>query len=88
MQLSLSLPDELVQHFSSEEELRRTVYEDFVIEQRQSGMISLSKAAELLELSYAEFFALQSQKGLLRSVGFQANTKLRVAQEDNTPGNG
>lgn len=64
MQLTLTLPDELVAHFQSEDELRRTLYEDFVIEQRQSGVISLSKAAELLDLSYEEFFALLGRKGL------------------------
>lgn len=64
MQLTLTLPDELVAHFQSEEELRRTVYEDFIIEQRQSGAISLSKAAELLGISYEEFFALLGKKGL------------------------
>ncbi len=64
MQLSLTLPDELVAHFHTEEELRRTIYEDFVIEQRQSGVISLSKAAELLGISYDEFFALLGKKGL------------------------
>ncbi len=64
MQLTLTLPEELTQHFTNEEQLRRTVYEDFIIEQRQSGVISLSKAAELLDISYNEFFALLSQKGL------------------------
>jgi len=64
MQLTLTLPDELVAHFRSEEELRRTLYEDFVIEQRQSGAISLSRAADLLGMSYEEFFQLLGKKGL------------------------
>lgn len=64
MQLTLTLPEELAQNFASEEELRRTVYEDFIIEQRQSGAISLSKAAELLGMNYGEFFALLGRKGL------------------------
>lgn len=64
MQLTLTLPDELAANFQSEDELRRTLYEDFIIEQRQVGAISLSKAAELLDLSYQEFFALLGQKGL------------------------
>ena len=64
MRLTLTLPDELVAHFQSEDELRRTLYEDFISEQRQSGVISLSKAAELLDLSYEDFFALLGRKGL------------------------
>ncbi len=64
MQLTLTLPDELVAHFHSEEELRRTLYEDFIIEQRQSGAISLSLAAELLGISYEAFFLLLGKKGL------------------------
>ncbi len=46
MQLTLTLPDELAANFQSEDGLRRTLYEDFIIEQRQVGAISLSKAAE------------------------------------------
>ena len=64
MQLTLTLPDELAANFQSEDDLRRTLYEDFIIEQRQAGAISLSKAAELLDVSYEEFFALLGRKGL------------------------
>ncbi|MFB1486061.1 MULTISPECIES: UPF0175 family protein [unclassified Thiocapsa] len=64
MQLTLTLPDELAANFQSEDDLRRTLYEDFIIEQRQAGAISLSKAAELLDVSYREFFALLGRKGL------------------------
>jgi predicted HTH domain antitoxin len=64
MQLTLTLPDELAANFQSEDDLRRTLYEDFIIEQRQAGAISLSKAAELLAVSYEEFFALLGRKGL------------------------
>ena len=64
MQLTLTLPDELVAHFPNEEALCRTVYEDFIIEQRQSGRISLSRAAELLGISYEAFFFLLGEKGI------------------------
>ncbi|NEX15477.1 MAG: hypothetical protein C1943_02280 [Halochromatium sp.] len=64
MQLTLTIPDDLAGDFQNEDELRRTLYEDFVIAQRQAGAISLSRAAELLNLSYEEFFALLGQKGL------------------------
>ena len=64
MHVTLDVPDELSQNFQSIEVLKRTIYEDFVIEQRQQGTISLSKAAALLNITYAEFFALLSAKGL------------------------
>jgi predicted HTH domain antitoxin len=64
MQLTLSIPDELAADFHSEDDLKRALYEDFIIAQRQAGVISLGRAAELLDLSYQEFFALLGQKGL------------------------
>lgn len=63
-QVTLEIPDELATNFSSIEELRRTLYEDFIIEQRQQGRLSLGEAAELLDLTYSEFFMLLGQKGL------------------------
>jgi predicted HTH domain antitoxin len=62
--VTLEIPDELIRNFSSLEEVRRVLYEDFVIEMRQSGVISLSRAAELLGLNYHEFFSLLGKKGL------------------------
>lgn len=64
MQLTLTLPDELAANFQSEDDLKQTLYEDFIIAQRQAGVISLSKAAELLGVTYEEFFALLGRKGL------------------------
>jgi hypothetical protein len=64
MQLTLTLPDELAANFQSEDGLRRTLYENFIIQQRQARVIRVSKAAELLDLSYGAFFALLGQKGL------------------------
>jgi predicted HTH domain antitoxin len=62
--ITLEIPDELANHFATEEDMRRTVYEDFVIEQRQNGTISLGEAAKLLNITYTEFFHLLGQKGL------------------------
>ncbi len=62
--ITLEIPDEIVRNFNSIEDIRRTLYEDFIIEQRQRGAISLSKAAELLGITYSEFFALLGRKGL------------------------
>jgi predicted HTH domain antitoxin len=62
--LTLEIPDELASQFESEEEMRRTVYEDFVIERRQNGALSLGEAAKLLNITYTDFFHLLGQKGL------------------------
>ncbi len=62
--LTLEIPDELASQFETEEEMRRTVYEDFVIERRQNGVLSLGEAAKLLNITYTEFFHLLGQKGL------------------------
>lgn len=61
--VTLEIPDELASQFESEEEMRRTVYEDFVIERRQNGALSLGEAAKLLNITYTEFFHLLGQKG-------------------------
>jgi predicted HTH domain antitoxin len=62
--VTLEIPDELIRNFSSLEDVCRVLYEDFIIEMRQRGIISLSRAAELLGLSYHELFALLGKKGL------------------------
>jgi len=62
--ITLEIPDELACQFDTEEDMRRTVYEDFVIEQRQNGALSLGEAAKLLNITYTEFFHLLGQKGL------------------------
>ncbi len=62
--ITVEIPDDLAANFDTPEAIRRALFEDFVIEQRQRGVISLGKAAELLGLTYAAFFDLIGQKGL------------------------
>jgi predicted HTH domain antitoxin len=62
--VTIEVPTDLAERFATIEDLRQTVYEDFVIEQRQRGNISLGRAAELLGMSYGEFFDLLGEKGL------------------------
>ena len=62
--ISIQIPDDILDNFNNVEEIERAVYEDFVIEQRQNGNISLGRAAELLGISYSEFFDLLGKKGL------------------------
>ena len=62
--ISIEIPDEILESFNNVDEICKTVYEDFVIEQRQNGNISLGRAAELLGITYTEFFDLIGKKGL------------------------
>ncbi|WP_295450961.1 UPF0175 family protein [uncultured Thiodictyon sp.] len=62
--ITVDIPDELAANFDTPDAIRRALFEDFVIEQRQRGVISLGKAAELLGISYPEVFELLSSKGL------------------------
>ena len=62
--VTIEIPDELAEQFTSVDEIRRTVYEDFIIEQRQKENLSLGQAAELLGITYTEFFDLLGKKGL------------------------
>ena len=62
--IQIDIPQDIADSFFTVDELRQTVYEDFIIEQRQQGKISLGRAAELLGVTYREFFLLLGQKGL------------------------
>ncbi|MCP4399031.1 MAG: hypothetical protein GY801_17235 [bacterium] len=59
-----TMPADIAESFETLDDLRRTMYEDFVIEQRQRGNISLGRAAELLGISYQAFYNLFGEKGL------------------------
>ena len=62
--ITIDIPDDLAANFETVEAIRRTLLEDFVIEQRQRGVISLGRAAELLGLSSSEFLELLGSRGL------------------------
>ena len=62
--VTIEVPADIAESFSTLDDLRQTMYEDFVIEQRQRGNISLGRAAELLGISYGAFFDLLGEKGL------------------------
>ncbi len=62
--ITIDVPADIAESFETLDDLRRTVYEDFVIEQRQRGNISLGRAAELLDITYRAFFDLLGEKGL------------------------
>lgn len=62
--ITVDLPEDVLDNFANVDEIRKAIYEDFIIAQRQKGHISLGRAAELLGLSYTEFFDLLGRKGL------------------------
>ncbi len=62
--ITIEIPEEIACRFESVEDIRRTMYEDFIIEQRQYGNLSLGETARLLGITYAEFFELLGKKGL------------------------
>lgn len=62
--VTIEIPEDIVEQFENLDDVRKTVYEDFIILQRQKGNISLGRAAELLGMPYTRFFELLGQKGL------------------------
>jgi len=62
--ITIDVSDEMLESFDSLDQVRETMYEDFIIEQRQRGNVSLGRAAELLGISYSELFDLLGKKGL------------------------
>ncbi len=62
--ITLELPEEILINFNGINEIRQALYEDFIIAQRQRGNISLGRAAELLGMTYSEFFNRLGEKGL------------------------
>jgi len=81
--VTIEIPDELVEQFQDLEEIRRTVYEDFIIEQRQQGKLSLGEAAKLLHLTYTEFFELLGKKGLsfINATSAELHTSYQTFQQ-------
>ncbi|NUO84259.1 UPF0175 family protein [candidate division KSB1 bacterium] len=62
--ITMEIPEDLLGQFDSMEQARRARFEDLFIAERQSGNISLGRAAELLGMSYSDFFSLLGKKGL------------------------
>ena len=62
--ITMEIPEDLLGQFDNLEQARRAMFEDFIIAQRQSGNLSLRRAAELLGMNYSDFFALLSKKGM------------------------
>ncbi|MCI5150390.1 MAG: hypothetical protein D3916_13560 [Candidatus Electrothrix sp. MAN1_4] len=51
----ISIPDELIEIYSSVEQLRKTVIENFVAGEYEKGNISIRQGAAVLGLTYEEF---------------------------------
>jgi predicted HTH domain antitoxin len=62
--VTIEIPEEIIEQFDNLDDVRKTLYEDFIIVQRQKGSISLGRAAELLGVPYTKFFELLGKRGL------------------------
>lgn len=62
--VTVQIPDELAARFDTPEALERALFEDFVVEQRQQGHISLGKAAELLGVNQSGLLRMLAARGL------------------------
>lgn len=61
--ITIEIPDDIFKEYYNEEEAKRAIFEDLIIEERQKGNISLGRAAELLGITYTEFFDLLGKRG-------------------------
>ncbi len=60
--IKIDVPDTVLEHYSSAEEIRREVYENFVIDQFKKANISISQGAEMLGLTYSEFMVFLGKR--------------------------
>ncbi len=61
--ISINIPDDILEDYQTLDDVRRAVYEDLIIEERQKGNISMGRAAQLLSITYTEFFDLLGSRG-------------------------
>lgn len=56
--ITFEIPDEIVNNFRDLEEMKNTAFQDFIIEERQRGNISMGKTVEILGKDYSEVVSL------------------------------
>ena len=64
MTVTIDIPDRAAGSLRDLDVLRKEIYEDFVLSQRQKGELSLGEAAELLGVSYAEVVDMLGARAL------------------------
>ena len=56
--VTLEIPDDIVENYSSDDELKRSLLESVVLNEFQKGLLSIGQSAELLDLTYEGFIEL------------------------------
>ncbi len=64
MTITIDIPDRAAGSLIDVEALRREVFVDFVLSQRQKGEISLGEAAEILGVNCREVMEMLGRRGL------------------------
>lgn len=67
MDVSVSIPEELISTFSTPDDISRQVLEAYAIENYRKKLISLGRLAELLELSIDQAGSLLNERKVLQS---------------------
>lgn len=53
--LNLEIPEDIIEDYQTLENIKKIVFEDFVICEYQKGNLSIRQGAQLLNLTYSEF---------------------------------
>jgi hypothetical protein len=53
--ITIDIPEEILEHYTTIEEVKRIILEDFVAEEYKKGNISIRQGAKMLGLTYEEF---------------------------------
>lgn len=53
--ITIEIPEDIVEHYHTIDEVRRAIYEDFVANEYQKGNISVRQGAYMLGLTYEAF---------------------------------
>lgn len=62
--VTLEIPDDIVENYSSDDELKRSLLESVVLNEFQKGLLSIGQSAELLGLTYEGFIELLGEHRL------------------------
>lgn len=53
--VTIKIPNSIVNHYESSDELRQDLYEGIIVRAFQKGFLSMRECAKLLEMTYEEF---------------------------------
>ena len=62
--ITLEIPDAIAEHYATGDELKRTIFENLVLNEFQKGLLSIGQSAQLLGLTYEGFIELLGEHKL------------------------